>query len=507
MPNPQPLARRPWAVPMLAASVLLSTAALGQPDAGPAAARRLSAAQLLADADILQRAFLALHPGLYRYNTEEELQAHFATLRRALSADLTLGEAYLAFSQFAATLRCGHTYANFYNQRAPVVQALLQNPNRVPFHFRWLDGRMVITRNFSTDSSLVPGTEVLSINGIAVGDILARLLTIARADGSNDAKRRAYLEVQGEDRYEAFDIYLPLFFPTVGTTQTFLVRAPGESTTRSTTVPALSDAQRLAGRPEVAGKDAPAWTLSFPEPDLAVLRMPTWALYNSTWDWKGFLTRSFEALVRRKTGALVIDVRGNEGGLSVGDELLAHLIGQDLEQPSYLRLVRYQKVPSDLLPYLDTWDASFKDWGNQAIPSGDGFFRLTRFDDAKEGTVIHPLAPRFFGRVLVLVGATNSSATFEFAHALQAAKLGTLVGQTTGGNLRGINGGAFFFLRLPNSGIELDLPLIGQFPRTPQPDAGLVPDVPVATRLLDIAQGKDVEMAAARAFLRAPPSR
>ena len=45
------------------------------------------------------------------------------------------------------------------------------------------------------------------------------------------------------------------------------------------------------------------------------------------------------------------------------------------------------------------------------------------------------------------------------------------------GNRRGINGGAFFFLRLSESGLEADLPVIGTFPATPQPDAGLLPDI------------------------------
>ena len=49
-----------------------------------------------------------------------------------------------------------------------------------------------------------------------------------------------------------------------------------------------------------------------------------------------------------------------------------------------------------------------------------------------------------------------------------------LVGQPTGGNQRGITGGAFFFLRLPNSKIEVDVPLIGQYPATEQPDGGLL---------------------------------
>ena len=67
------------------------------------------------------------------------------------------------------------------------------------------------------------------------------------------------------------------------------------------------------------------------------------------------------------------------------------------------------------------------------------------------------MAPRYTGRVWVLVGADNSSATFEFAQVVQRNRLATLVGQPTGGNQRGINGGAFFFVRLPKSGIELDL--------------------------------------------------
>jgi hypothetical protein len=54
--------------------------------------------------------------------------------------------------------------------------------------------------------------------------------------------------------------------------------------------------------------------------------------------------------------------------------------------------------------------------------------------------------------------------------------LARIYGQPTGGNQRGINGGSFFFVRLPNSGLEADLPLVGVFPKEPKPDAGLLPD-------------------------------
>lgn len=93
------------------------------------------------------------------------------------------------------------------------------------------------------------------------------------------------------------------------------------------------------------------------------------------------------------------------------------------------------------------------------------------------------------------MGPENSSATFEFAYQVQRLKLGTLVGRPTGGNLRGINGGAFFFLTLPNSKIEVDVPLIAQFFPQKRPDRGVQPDVVVAPTLASVVEGRDIELA------------
>jgi C-terminal processing protease CtpA/Prc len=125
------------------------------------------------------------------------------------------------------------------------------------------------------------------------------------------------------------------------------------------------------------------------------------------------------------------------------------------------------------------------------------YLELTRYDDDANGDVIKPMGRRFRGEVIVLIDASNSSATFQFARNMQSHHLGTLIGQPTGGSQRGINGGAFFFLRLPHSGIEMDLPLIGTFPPAPAPDAGVTPDVFVETTAADIAADYDAGLAAA----------
>ena len=109
---------------------------------------------------------------------------------------------------------------------------------------------------------------------------------------------------------------------------------------------------------------------------------------------------------------------------------------------------------------------------------------------------------RFRGKVAVLIGPTCSSATFRFADLVQRNRLATLVGEPTGGNRRGINGGRYFFVRLPETGFEVDLPLVGYFPLSEEPDRGLDPDILVRPRLADMVAGVDPALAAAVKVVR-----
>lgn len=68
------------------------------------------------------------------------------------------------------------------------------------------------------------------------------------------------------------------------------------------------------------------------------------------------------------------------------------------------------------------------------------------------------------------------------------------MGQETDGNLRGINGGQILFLRLPESDIEIDFPIMGDFSLTPQPNQGVIPDIVVEPKVADVQQGIDTEM-------------
>jgi len=442
------------------------------------------------DIAILRDAYETLHPGLYRYATPRQVSARFDALAQAWSRPQSRAEAYLSLSRFLATVKCGHTYGNFYNQSDAVQAELFDNQRLLPFHFVWIDGRMVVLANQSGEPRLERGAEVLSINGRSTASILRSLLPYTRADGNNDAKRQALLEVRGFDNYETFDVFYGLVH-NPGASLRLRVRPPGSSRAETFEAPTINLATRRALIRADANSNGPIWTLSYPRPQTALLTMPNWALYNSSWDWRGFLTQSFEEIEARGVTKLIVDVRGNEGGNDCGDLVAARLTDTPIAREGYARRTRYRETPERLNPYLDTWDRSFRNWGEDAVERTDGFFDLRGETDVDQ---IEPLGPRFRGAVDVLIDAQNSSATFQFANCIKANRLGRLIGAPTGGNQRGINGGAFFFLRLPASGLEADLPLIARFPLTPKPDAGITPDVEIALTRDDIAAGRDAAL-------------
>ena len=455
------------------------------------------------DADLLERAYTALHPGLLRYASAAEMTARFGRLHRDLSEAGSLREAYLALAAMTAAVRCGHSYPNFFNQSAAIRTALFEGRDRLPFHLRWLGERMIVTRDLSPAAPLAPGSEILSIEGRPARDILRALLPLVRADGHNDGKRRALLEVNGREPFETFDIYLPMALPDLVARGT--VRVIAADPKGKVVAPYRTADRCRAARPRAVCRRAverrPLWTLEHRPKGVAVLSMPTWSVYNGGWNWTAWLNSALDDVVSHQSRALIVDLRGNEGGLDCGDPILARVIGRDLAVAPDAQRVRYRTLPPDLAPHVDTWDDSFRNWGAAATgPRADGFYDLVR-GDAQRSTV-RPGPRRFAGRLIVLIDAANSSATFEFARLVRANGLGTLVGETTGGNQRGINGGAFLFLRLPTTGIEVDIPLIGTFPSTPQPDGGISPDIAVPQTQADIANGFDPGLSRAIALSR-----
>ena len=448
---------------------------------------KINAAPKMSDLSIIRDA-LKLHPGLYRYQSPATFEKRFADFSESWNQSSELMHRFLALSRFTAQIRCGHSHCNPYNQSNKVVAALFDRKTRVPFSFRWLDRKMVVIGDAGAAAGIARGSVIERLNGKKPSEMLTSLMAYARADGSNDAKRIAQMDMRCTDELETFDIFQGLLFPP-GPNGHQVTWCDPAGKRHSVILPTIDLATRKEQTPS-RKDDGPIWDWQVRPDGVAVLTMPTWVTYRGNWDWKAWLAERFASL--SSTKGMIIDLRDNEGGTDCGTYLLQRLIDKPFKPVRYLNRVAFREVPTELIPYLTTWDKSFRTLGKDAVVGSDGYMTIPGDEDEIE---ITPIAPRITVPVMVLVGPVNSSATFSFARRVREAHAATLVGETTGGNLRGINGGAYFFVRLPESDLEFDLPLKGYFPEGPIPaDAGVVPDIRVTFNAADIAHGIDRQM-------------
>lgn len=453
----------------------------------------ITSESLLRDFDIMKGVLLNYHPGLYRFQDSLAVAKIFDNLQLQLNKDMLLSEAYLHFSKFTASLKCGHTFCNYYNQSAPVRNDLFNKNDKVPFTFFLFDKKMFVEKNVSNSEGLKRGTEILAINNIPVTAIIDTLLKYVKGDGSNNLKRLNDLNLSGLGKFEAFDIFYPLLFPPVNNSYLLKIKQPAQNNIVQINVGTISRTERFALIEKKFGKQPSTlddlWSFKLLDNEIGYLKIGTFVTNKLTIDWKKFLDTAFDQLNKKNIQNLIIDIRGNEGGDDEVNLILGEkLAKRQIEFPAFKELVRYEIISDEFKPYLDTWDKSFYDRSGQLAAQENGFYTWKK---DRNNSIIKQNKNAFQGNTFLLVNAANSSATFFLTSALKRNKIATIVGSETGGNLKGTNGGQLFFLTLPNSKIEIDIPLIGYYPLIVQPDKGITPDIEVALKITDMLSGKD----------------
>ncbi|NBC66298.1 MAG: hypothetical protein GVY07_11675 [Bacteroidetes bacterium] len=424
----------------------------------------LSAQNLQEDALLLKKVMLDVHPGIYRYNTEEEFENHFQDFFSRLNRDMTEAEFMKMLAQFTQKVKCGHTYLNPWNMREEIRERLFGGNIYFPFGFVIHGGRLYVTKNASDNIRIKTGAEILSINGFSASSILDSLHTVAKIDGSNVQAKDKLLELTtfGERDYNFFDFYFPLFFPMQDEIFEVTVQNYGSDMIIRHRQPALFRTERMEimtsryGEPP-SGKET--WSLDIQE-ETAILKLGTFATWSfENFDAALFFDSTFTLINQSGLENLVIDIRGNGGGLSENkDLLLSYLTKDEISCPEHKKqLIVTTQADSSYRQYVKTWDEVIFD----GLPQSFTRPFNERYVELLEGRCesIQASENAFLGEVFILGNQSNVSSTFSLLNAIQQEKLGTYIGQPSGGNKQGINGGSYFFLYLPNSQFEIDIPL------------------------------------------------
>lgn len=470
----------------------------------------LSRGELRDDLAVLREGLYALHPGLTLHNTAGDLARTFDRLDETADAlgtqygdAIPMPAVYLAVARAVAALRDGHTQVSMYNQQPLTEAALYHRPDRVPFTFRLVGDRMIVTGDATPGRVLPPGTEVLTLDGRSVPEVIGALLPFASGDGLRNDDRRFRLHLRDLlAPAERFDVIYSLVFEPEGDLSLTVRRPDGSA--RDLAVPRTTQGARRevlwtrdASLPRSRGD-----MLRFKMRDdgTAYLKVGSFATFSMERDYGAWLTDAFRQMNADGAERLVVDLRGTAGGMDAAAALLLrHLLTEPATVTLWNNSTAYRRVPDAVRPHVRSWSEGFYDLSEQVTPVGDGTFRLP----SRPPVTLSPAAATFRGPTAVLIDAAASSATFYLAKQIKEAGAALLVGQETGGSLKGLNAGQMAFLTLPHSGVSVDIPLFASRPPTPGPDRGIIPDVVVVPDAEAVIAGRDPDLEAALAWLRA----
>jgi hypothetical protein len=435
-------------MPHLVTSIGIWAAAIALLGLAAAQPAGLTPAQVRQDVATFRSALEERHPSLFRYSTTRDVEVFFSQVDRDSDRITNERELYARLAPFAAILKDGHTAL----QRSEAVQRAAGDTKLLPLEMYLLDDRLWVLRSHA--AAVTAGAEILSIDDDAAVNVIRRVRAAEPRDGNSDGGPRYTLSrrLRFVRQLAALD----------GERDTYriAVRQPGSPGIAKLQVASIPlRTLQPSGAPQETGE-----LLSLATVD----GVPVLKLRSFGNGLEEQLREMVRTVVQQKSPALVIDVRGNGGGLdALGLQLFAHIASGPFQYYRSLRVrVRSTERPFTGHPNLGTHQ---------------------------------PDSVNYRGRVVVLMDGGSFSTTAEFLAALRASGRATFVGEESGGAECGNTSGRSAMVTLPNSGLLLHIPLVRYDTAIPCDGRGrgILPDVTVPVTVQDVLAGRDPQMARA----------
>lgn len=394
----------------------------------------------LQDYDILVSALTEACPILDTYHSMTEVEQHFASMREQINEPVSMLAFYQQVARTLSFFQDGHlqSYAsNDFYASVNNVEGFL------PMRLKFLDDKIYVWSNLSSSSAIVEGMEILSINAVKATNIIKELSSYLSSDGGN--KSFIYHKLNNEYR-----LYLAFLFglPTEYTVELKGIDKP--VTLRAISAPALWDLAKK--KPEPSTKKELFSITYDADRSIVIFQFTTFG----DREGEGKLREILEDLVtqckQKAIKHLILDIRGNTGGFD-GNAAIVY---------SYLTNAPFQSLNGR---YLKTNQLSFLEYvlnkdiqkTLQSVPMVEhknGFKVNMALDQ-----VFQPNQLNYTGNVYLLTDHSTFSSAGLFTSIFYNNKRGKIIGTPTGGGYRGDSGGVFY-LELPNSKINVFIPLV-----------------------------------------------
>lgn len=469
--------------------------------------RIISAEDARADVALLRRGFETIHPGLYRYAAKKDIDAAFAKLEEAASRPISELALHGEIALMLAQIHCDHTKAEMSDALTRYRKA---NPTHLPFRFRLIEGRMIVISSDGQPSSPPLGSEILTVNGMTVPNLLIKLGKTIAYDGDTDQAIAVKLGDDSDLMGDDFNEYYPSFFgfPTewkigwkiVGSASVSL------STLKPITFENWVKLDAPGGKYRNEFYNSVTWRMAG---KVARLKIDTFVNYRNPVQPTAFLGGFFKTMKSEGIEHLILDLRNNGGG----SEDVSIALGRYLFDRPFIwsKPVRYKAVRfGDLAQHIETWgdpEARFNPPLSLFKETADGWYDRIPVSNAPEdsddeSTVQHQIAgaDRFIGRLIVLSGPQNGSGGTRTIAQLKEKAGATIIGEDSSGSAEGPTSGSIFLMTLPKSGLKVRIPEAWNRTNIKSwvPRMGVPVDLLVVPTLADFQAGRDRAVDVAR---------
>ncbi|MGU3377531.1 S41 family peptidase [Chryseobacterium sp. M5A1_1a] len=449
--------------------------------------------KLQQDFKVLRAALEEGYPGMNRYHPKRYTDSLFDSSEKKLQKKMSEREFFLFISKIVMQLQDGHM--DVYPTEK--TQDLLKKSDcTIPFQAFISKGKMYVQKNYSTlnDKELL-GAEIISINGQPVSSFIGDVLKICTSDGNNQTNKYKRLESTGLLTQYLYDIqgyrdaYKIKYIPFQGTK------------TKITTLKGIEYQSLLKIRkdkyPGIEQLPAKFNVLNASTAYLKIASFNKTDYRKNNMDFVELMKSSFETIKSKDIKNLILDLRGNLGGTDAyGKILYSYFTDHDF---LYYSALIINKPEFDFTKYTDEPDLKIPE---EAIKMNEaGTYDV--IDHPNVGMQKNSL-PYFSGQLYVLIDGDCFSTTAECLSMLYSYTSAVFIGEESGGGYYGNFSGSVPNLTLPNSKLQIGIPLMKYMMAVKDykfNDRGVIPNYHITPTIKDRIESHDPELEYAKKLL------
>ena len=464
----------------------------------------ISTKNLKSDIDYAYGKLKKIHPDLYRYISEQELDRKFDSLKAAIDTPMTSKDFYFMLSPVISSVRQGHIRLLPLTKKLNSKENSLGKTPLVQFDYEIIDNKLIISKNNSQDSTIRRGSEVIAVNNITPEELFAKYHKTFSSDGYNTT----FINKKLSDEFPFYFYFengicdsvtcLLKYNDTV-----FTVRVSRDKKVQEGNKKDKKEKEIVTRQDSITNRYSQQ--LTFPSSDSSIALMKIKSFSHGSFIM--FFNKSFNLLRAKNTKYLILDLRDNPGGqIYAARVLYSYLTDSDyyfldkFEVTSRTSILydNYLKEKSVFIKtVLLTIGLPFR-----LIHMGVSISNVKKGDDGKfyynnfNSRLLHPKQNNFKGKIYVLINGGSFSASCLVASNLKGSGRAFFVGEETGGAFNGSVAGTLPIFTLPKSGLKLRFggALIQPHYKSETDGRGIMPDIEIKPTIDDIIKGNDPEL-------------